>query len=558
MATAQLLNNSLLFTSNGTDARCNIAASADGIFRFNGPADAAVEMRNIAAATLGSSAAPLSQVESKIATQETAAAAARQAVADAAAALVTTEQNARSAADTVVANAAAAALTASEATAATARGVIDQRVADEETARQAADTSAAAANLSARNVLSAAISQEVSDRQAAVQAEATARANADASAATTNADARAVIVASVTAEVTRATAAEAAAQAAAISHADTIMAQEVIDRNKAVQDAQNGVVWKQSVRCLAGSAAVPSSSFDGTTMTASANGALVIDSVSVAAGDRVLLAKEADAKNHGIYTVQAAGDASNPWSLQRAEDFNSDAEIVAAAVLVREGSTYQDQAWIMTTDSATLNTSALAWSVFSTPGEHSAGSGLQLAGKEFSISTAGVSTAMIQDNACTEDKMAPNSVGSSQLKDDACDTAAIQDDAVTDAKCNFTHVQASQATFSGACQAQTYVASSDKNLKMAIEPLTGDDANEILSHLPSYKYRFKSEPVQERYGTIAQDCLENEATKDFVRADPETGQLSVCYQDIIMVLCASLKDCQERLSMIEADMVHSD
>ena len=64
--------------------------------------------------------------------------------------------------------------------------------------------------------------------------------------------------------------------------------------------------------------------------------------------------------------------------------------------------------------------------------------------------------------------------------------------------------------------------------------------------------------MQQRFGTIAQDCLESVHTKDFVRADPATGVLSVCYQDICMVLCASLKDCAERLAMLEADMLQSD
>ena len=137
---------------------------------------------------------------------------------------------------------------------------------------------------------------------------------------------------------------------------------------------------------------------------------------------------------------------------------------------------------------------------------------------------------------------------------DACDTAALQDDCVIDSKCSFTHVQASQASFSGQCLAQTFVAQSDKNLKMDMEKMSGEEANDILAALPAYRYKFKSDPVQQRFGTVAQDCLENVHTKDFVRADPQTGELSVCYQDIIMVLCASLKDCQERVAMLEADM----
>ena len=48
---------------------------------------------------------------------------------------------------------------------------------------------------------------------------------------------------------------------------------------------------------------------------------------------------------------------------------------------------------------------------------------------------------------------------------------ALTDDAVTDEKCSFTHVEATQATFSGAVEAQQYTATSDERLKMNISDL---------------------------------------------------------------------------------------
>jgi hypothetical protein len=58
----------------------------------------------------------------------------------------------------------------------------------------------------------------------------------------------------------------------------------------------------------------------GETLTASANGALSIDGVTVNAGDRVLLKNQTDAKQNGIYTVTNAGGSSAAAVLTRATD----------------------------------------------------------------------------------------------------------------------------------------------------------------------------------------------------------------------------------------------
>lgn len=59
----------------------------------------------------------------------------------------------------------------------------------------------------------------------------------------------------------------------------------------------------------------------GKTLTASANGALTVDTVAVALGDRILVKNEA--QNNGIYVVTAPGSAGTPWVLTRATDFDT-------------------------------------------------------------------------------------------------------------------------------------------------------------------------------------------------------------------------------------------
>lgn len=61
----------------------------------------------------------------------------------------------------------------------------------------------------------------------------------------------------------------------------------------------------------------------GATITAPANAALVVDSRTMAVGDRVLYWKNTDAKTNGIYTVTDAGSASTKWVITRAVDHNN-------------------------------------------------------------------------------------------------------------------------------------------------------------------------------------------------------------------------------------------
>ncbi len=65
----------------------------------------------------------------------------------------------------------------------------------------------------------------------------------------------------------------------------------------------------------------------GATLTEIGNGALTIDSVSVALNDRVFLANQTSRITSGIYTETQAGDGSHPWILTRATDFDTPAEM---------------------------------------------------------------------------------------------------------------------------------------------------------------------------------------------------------------------------------------
>jgi len=92
----------------------------------------------------------------------------------------------------------------------------------------------------------------------------------------------------------------------------------------------------------------------GATLTATANGALSVDSVSVTSGQRILVKNEASTLKNGVYTVTQVGDGSNPYILTRATDYDTSGvgtnEIDAGDfILVLAGSTLANTSWVQQT-----------------------------------------------------------------------------------------------------------------------------------------------------------------------------------------------------------------
>lgn len=137
-----------------------------------------------------------------------------------------------------------------------------------------------------------------------------------------------------------------------------------------VDSVASGLDVKASVR-LATAAALPTvtaaGSGVGKTLTATANGALSVDSVAVATGNRILVKNQSSGADNGIYVVTAAGSAGTPFVLTRATDADQNAEVTAGMFMfVSEGSTNADSGWVLVTDDPiTVDTTALSFSQFS-------------------------------------------------------------------------------------------------------------------------------------------------------------------------------------------------
>ena len=103
------------------------------------------------------------------------------------------------------------------------------------------------------------------------------------------------------------------------------------------------------------------------------NNADVLDGVTLATGDRVLVKDQSAPAENGIYVV-----APSP---ARATDMDAWTEVPGAHVFVEQGTVNADTGWVSTADTGgTLNTTAMPWSQFTGAGSLTAGTGLTKTG----------------------------------------------------------------------------------------------------------------------------------------------------------------------------------
>ena len=135
---------------------------------------------------------------------------------------------------------------------------------------------------------------------------------------------------------------------------------------------------------------------------ASLSGLLTIDTITLAAGDIVLVKDQSTASQNGIYLA-----SSGAWSRSPGGDVWS--EYVGAIIFVVEGS-QAGSAWYCTAQpGGTLGTTAINWSNFSVSATYTAGTGLTLTGTQFSITPVG--TAGIYGSASSVPVITTNASG---------------------------------------------------------------------------------------------------------------------------------------------------
>jgi len=152
---------------------------------------------------------------------------------------------------------------------------------------------------------------------------------------------------------------------------------------------------------LATTAALPANTYNngtggvGATLTATANAALVVDSVTVTSGQRILVKNEAAGANNGVYTVTQVGSGALPYILTRATDYDTSGtgtnEIdIGDLLLVLSGTVNANTSWVQQTPlPITVGTTSIVFIQFAAVQTYTAGTGLTLATNQFSITNTG-------------------------------------------------------------------------------------------------------------------------------------------------------------------------
>lgn len=145
---------------------------------------------------------------------------------------------------------------------------------------------------------------------------------------------------------------------------------------KAYVDAsRNGLDVKQSVRVA-------------TTANITLSNTQTVDSIALAAGDRVLVKDQTTASQNGIYVVVSGGSWTRALDANNSSDAGNGSNEVNPGMFtfVEEGTTNADSGWVLTNDgTVTLGTTALTFAQFSGAGQLIAGAGLTKTGNQIDV-----------------------------------------------------------------------------------------------------------------------------------------------------------------------------
>ena len=132
----------------------------------------------------------------------------------------------------------------------------------------------------------------------------------------------------------------------------------------------------------------------GATLTATANGALTVDSVAVSAGNRILVYNQSTQYENGVYSVTDPGNVSAPWILTRATDSDqyrpdsNDGMDSGSYYFVQQGATGAGESYVLTSPQLEyiIGYDAVTFTQFSASQVYSANTqaGINLSGTVFS------------------------------------------------------------------------------------------------------------------------------------------------------------------------------
>lgn len=141
----------------------------------------------------------------------------------------------------------------------------------------------------------------------------------------------------------------------------------------------------------------------GATLTATANGALSVDSNAVSVGDRVLVKNEGAPANNGLYVVTATGGAGAPYILTRDVDMDQATEFYGGFVVVEFGTANINTLWLcsVTTTSITVGTTGVPFNQLNSATTLTATGGITISGTSIFLTTVANHTVMANISGAT-------------------------------------------------------------------------------------------------------------------------------------------------------------
>ena len=158
--------------------------------------------------------------------------------------------------------------------------------------------------------------------------------------------------------------------------------------NKSYVDAvANGLDVKKSVRVATTGNLAGSYNNGNGTITASSNGAISIDGVSLSADDRVLVKDQTNQVENGFYKVTTVGSGSAVFVLTRTPDGDEADELTGGAfTFVEEGTANADNGYVASHNGTpTVGTTNITFEQFSGAGQIAAGAGLTKTGNTIDV-----------------------------------------------------------------------------------------------------------------------------------------------------------------------------
>ena len=158
--------------------------------------------------------------------------------------------------------------------------------------------------------------------------------------------------------------------------------------NKSYVDAvANGLDVKKSVRVATTGNLAGSYNNGNGTITASSNGAISIDGVSLSADDRVLVKDQTNQVENGFYKVTTVGSGSAAFVLTRTPDGDEADELTGGAfTFVEEGTANADNGYVASHNGTpTVGTTNITFEQFSGAGQIAAGAGLTKTGNTIDV-----------------------------------------------------------------------------------------------------------------------------------------------------------------------------